>query len=315
MLLYPLLSFGVSHWLDNAPVQILALTLAYILGIYLIRGIAMAAAEGRTTILLIVAAASAVLYAAVTNPQQLLIAEIGWIAIVAAGIIVGRRALVEQSQFRLYLWGMAAVVLGGLLIWAPLWPAMIQFYRDSTGEVVTRVREMALGVGYTETAAEELAASMRGLLNTITKLLPTGTIMSIVAQYSVGFLWFLYRGVPSRAKVGELKPFTQWKVPFALTPVLIAAILAYQLGGTTISLGGLNVLAALSIFYCVGGLSLMENLLARLKLPLWIKVMFYIALTLSGLIGYFGAALLGFIDSFADWRKVSGGAINLNNSD
>jgi uncharacterized protein YybS (DUF2232 family) len=229
--------------------------------------------------------------------------------------VIGRLARVEQSQLRLYLWGLAVIVVGGLMMWAPEWPLIMRTLSDKAPDLASTAEEILTAAGYPEAVVAESIDRMRYLLDTAIRLIPTGTVMNIVAQYSVGCLWFLYRGVPANAAVGELRPFSLWKAPFGLTPVLIVAILGLQFGGETINLVAINVLATLSIFYCVTGLSFLEYFLKRLKMPLWLKVVLYIVFVLSGLIGYFGAALLGFIDSFADWRKVSRGAIDLNNSD
>ena len=84
-----------------------------------------------------------------------------------------------------------------------------------------------------------------------------------------------------------------------------------MVGGETITLVADNVLLAMSIYYCVGGLALLAHGLKRFKLPLFVKVMFYIMLTLSGVLGYIVIVLVGFIDSFADWRKVNEPPIEL----
>ncbi len=315
MVAFPLLNYGVPMWTSSLLLGTASITIGYFVGIYLIRGIAIAAAEGRVPLLMIMGVVIAVLGGAVSHPQQLLMMEANWGAIITSGIVIGRLSMVEQGQLRLYLWGLAVVVLGGLLMWAPQWPILMQSLSESTGEVAIRAKDMLVAAGYHEDMAEETVVNMRHVMDNVIKLIPTGTVMNIVAQFSVGFLWFLFRGVPNNAAVGELRPFSLWKAPFGLTPILIVAIVALQFGGETLSLIAINVLAALSLFFCVAGLAMVEYFMTHLKVPLWFKVLFYIVFALSGLIGYFGAALLGFIDSFADWRKVSKGAINLNNSD
>ena len=46
-------------------------------------------------------------------------------------------------------------------------------------------------------------------------------------------------------------------------------------------------------------------------MPAFVKVIFYIMLLLSGVLGYVAIVLVGFIDSFADWRKVNEPPIEL----
>jgi uncharacterized protein YybS (DUF2232 family) len=315
MVLFPVLNYGVPMWTPNLWLGTLSITIAYFLGIYLIRGIAIAVAEGRMLLIIVMGVVAAVLGGAVSHPQQLLMMEANLGAIVASGLVIGRLAMTESSQLRLYLWGLAVVIIGGMLMWAPQWPMIMQTFSDGVGEATVRAKEMLVAAGYHEDMAQEAVERIRHLMNNVAKLIPTGTVMNIVAQFSVGFLWFLYRGVPGNAAVGELRPFLLWKAPFGLTPIMIVGILGLQFGGETLNLAAINVLAALSIFYCVTGLALLQYFMARLKVPLWFKVLFYIVFALSGLIGYLGAVLLGFVDSFADWRKVSSGAIDLNNSD
>ncbi|MCP4684352.1 MAG: DUF2232 domain-containing protein [bacterium] len=315
MVAFPLLNYGVPMWTSNLLLGTASIALAYFLGIFVVRGVAIAAIEGRVRLLMVTAVVAAALGGAACHPQQLLMAEANFIALVAAGLIIGWRAKVEKSQLKLYLWGLMVALAGGLIMWGPQWPLLMQTFSDSLVEMSDQAKEIMVASGYHEDVAEEAAKRARSMMDIVIKLIPTGTVMNVVTQFSVGFLWLLYRGAPGSVAAGELRPFGLWKAPFGLTPVMIVGILAMQFGGETLNLMGINALAALSLFYCVTGLSLLEHFLSRLAVPLWFKVMFYIVFALSGLIGYFGAVLLGFVDSFADWRKVSAGPMNLNNSD
>jgi uncharacterized protein YybS (DUF2232 family) len=75
------------------------------------------------------------------------------------------------------------------------------------------------------------------------------------------------------------------------------------LGGESAKLVADNCILLLSITYAVGGLALMEFYMKRLGLSLLFRILFYIFLTLTWLIGFLVSAVLGFIDSFADWRR------------
>ena len=109
----------------------------------------------------------------------------------------------------------------------------------------------------------------------------------------------------------RLEPFSRWKVPFSVTPVFLVAAVGRLAGGDIITLVADNVLLVLSIYYCVGGLALLEYGLKRFKMPMFVKIVFYIMLTLSGVLGYVAIVLVGFVDSFADWRKVNESPIEL----
>jgi len=290
---------------------ILAVAAAFPLGIFLYRGIAGVALRRKTVTLVSVAVVSGI-FAAMTCPDDqrvMMLANLGMIVI--AAMVVGRQATIEQSQLKLYLLGLAVVVAGSLLMLAPFWSELLQRADQARVEAAESLRSYFSTLGYSQDVIETSLSQFDSMARGVTRLMPVATVMNLVTQYSIGFLWFLWRGVPDGATVGRLRPFNLWKMPFALTPVVIVTILVKLIGGEFLVLVADNLLAALSVFYCVTGLSLAEHFLSRIKLSLFTKVLFYVMLTFSGLIGYFGVVLLGLIDSFADWRKVSEGSEDL----
>ncbi|MFQ6008511.1 MAG: DUF2232 domain-containing protein, partial [Candidatus Zixiibacteriota bacterium] len=107
----------------------------------------------------------------------------------------------------------------------------------------------------------------------------------------------------ARSSVSRV-PFIYWKVPFGLTLPLIITILMRLLGGEQLKIIADNVLVILSVYYCIAGLAFMEYHLRKLHLSRLMKVLFYILLFLTQLAGFFIAVLIGFIDSYADWRQI-----------
>lgn len=85
---------------------------------------------------------------------------------------------------------------------------------------------------------------------------------------------------------------------------MIIVILMRLFGGELLKVIADNGLAILVVYYCVAGLALMEYYLRKLRVSRLMKTLFYIFLFLTQLAGFFVAALVGFVDSFADWRKV-----------
>ncbi|MBU0984329.1 MAG: DUF2232 domain-containing protein, partial [candidate division Zixibacteria bacterium] len=154
----------------------------------------------------------------------------------------------------------------------------------------------------------ELSVKDPQLLSTsmsVIRLVPMAEVMNPVLQFTIGFMWFLAGSSSSLTVCGSLRPFSRWKMPFAFIPVVIVVAVVRLTTLDPWALAADNVLATLSVFYCATGLSLVDHVLSRMKVGLGVKIAFYVLLTISGVLGYLMTALLGFIDSFADWRKVS----------
>jgi hypothetical protein len=308
---HPLL-LAIAFRAETLLVSVPALAAAYVVGTYVTVSLARSVAEQRIGPVGAAAVLAAAIGAGICPTEQVFIMVMTWAAITASGVVVGYRARQETSRLRLYLWGLATVVVGALVVNVPQWSAMLHASAEATTRILADLQTSLTTAGYNAQESQDFLARAKRVLDVTTRVLPAATIMNVVAQFSIGFLWFLGRRVSSNVVCGRLLPFAYWKLPFGLTPVVVAAILARLLGNDTLKLVSDNILLSLSIFYCVAGLSLTDWLLGRLRMTIGLKVLFYIMLTLTGLIGYFVAVLLGFIDSFADWRKLSSPeAINL----
>jgi len=86
--------------------------------------------------------------------------------------------------------------------------------------------------------------------------------------------------------------------------LLGVVLLARLLFNEEVRLVADNLLFMLSFIYAVGGLSLIEHLLRKLKLPLLVKILFYFGLLLMQLPGLIVACLAGLFDSYFDFRRV-----------
>jgi len=85
-----------------------------------------------------------------------------------------------------------------------------------------------------------------------------------------------------------------------------------MLGGTAAVIVD-NLLLLLSVFYCVTGLALIEFWFRRLRLPGLLRIVMYLLLLPAGFFGYLTLALVGFVDSFFDWRHRESAQESLNN--
>lgn len=301
---FPLVNFSLGMGRVWFIVSLTGAGLGYVLAVYLYRGVPGLVSRGRW-LLLATAVVVGVTLAAVTVPQHARYMMFMTVAtVVGTGAVVGWRTSVEGNSLRLYLYGAVVVAAGAVAIWAPQWPLLMDGVRQMGPKLVEEFKSMS---GMTGLSADELALVETRTLtmtNFVSHLIPAGTVMTVVMQYSIGMVWFLSRDAAVSARPHlKLSPFTQWRVPFALTPVLVLFGLVRLVGGETGALIGDNVLAALSVYYCIGGLALVEHIWKKVGLATLLKVAFYILLTFTGLFGYLGMVLLGFLDSFFNWRK------------
>jgi hypothetical protein len=308
----PIALYGLPEWSGNLVLGSLGVIVAYLLGIYLYKAVAARALIGGLQIIIPVAGAAAVLAAQIGPPEMFLTSMIHCAIIPLAAGLVGYRARTDTRALRLYLLGAAVVTLGGIAMYAPIWSGFVEMARLALDSFLVDARRQLPVMGLSEVEIEEGLIMIERYWSGLIRIIPAMSVMSLITPYTVGFLWFMVRAYSPDTPPLRLEPFTRWKVPFWPMPVLIVLVLGRLLGGETLVLAADNLLFVLSIYYCVGGLALIQSLLDRLKLPLFVKVVFYIMMTLTGVLGYALIVILGFIDSFADWRKVSAPSIELD---
>lgn len=313
---FPLLNFGLATRADGILIPLMASLAGYWLGIFLYRSLADWAYLGRIRLLIGAAIGATILAGLVAPGIHSPVAMTYTATIAAAALVVGRTVQKENRLLRSFFLGALVIVLGGLIMYGPLWSIIMDQLRIVSMDNAESLRQSMLDLGYHEAAANEyreLAIKVSGIM---ARLVPAASILTLVAPYTLGFLWFLMRGLPAKTGNRKIAPVARWQVPFAFAPVMIVVIMGRLLGGELIVLAADNLLLALAICYGVGGLALIQHSLNRLQLPKGVKIAFYVALVLMGLtplglVGFMVAALVGFIDSFADWRKLSAGSIEL----
>ena len=129
-------------------------------------------------------------------------------------------------------------------------------------------------------------------------------------QFSLGFLIFSYLMGRRYSRKRLWIPFSNWRVPFAFTPLLAVVIIARLVGNEALQLVADNVLVILAVYYSIAGLALIEYYMSKLSLPPLLRISFYLMLFVTQFWSFMAAAvlfvtliLLGFVDGFADWRK------------
>ncbi len=150
----------------------------------------------------------------------------------------------------------------------------------------------------------EMGDNIDNIMSLLKRLVPSFIALYGVAQLLTGWLIlsFLFW------RFGEFFPnfgkFVYWKMPYYYI-YFVGLILLFRLLGTdAIQLVADNLILFMGFFYAVFGFSVFEYYLKKIRLTLFLRILFYIGFILLQLPGLILAALVGLIDSYFDFRKV-----------
>jgi uncharacterized protein YybS (DUF2232 family) len=264
--------------------------------------VARLALESQRMLLLISGGSALIIASLMTGLSGMWIVFMGIVIILAGGIMTGRLTVRQWSSSRIYILGALMVATLFTAQYGAVWPDLIAAAGTASETALTELERMMASFGYGEQQITDNSLAMRRMFDFVVGLMPAFTVLSSLLQFSLGFLlfgWWLGR---SRPELSLAMDFDYWRVPFGATPVLLLAIALHAVGGEALKLVGSNVLVILAVYYGVTGLALIEYYLKRLGLSLGMKIMFYLLLFLTQMVGFMMAAILGFLDSFFDWR-------------
>jgi uncharacterized protein YybS (DUF2232 family) len=304
MLLYSALQFG--HWgerMGGAAVFLLAV-ITYFLVIYLCYGIAQLAYSQRILSLWGGLTAALILPFLFFGYSEVWTLLTGWGMVLSAGVITGRLTLAGYKQGRIYIIAATAVTVFFALQSLPMWIEFMKSAPKIGDSFIRQSEQFLLGIGYSPEMIGENLAYTRKLFDVMVRLFPALTVLGVLLQFSTGYLVFVRRVGREAWPTARFAPFVDWQVPFGFTFLLIIMILVRFFGGEMLKMSADNVLVVMAVYYCIAGLALMEFYLRKLHLSRLMRVLFYILLFLTQLAGFFVAVLVGFIDSFADWRRI-----------
>lgn len=309
---YAALRMYSSPEADEFFVRFAAEFFAYGLAVVIVYGLASLAFEGAWLWLTVGIAAALAVGFGVSGGEDSLetVLTVGSVSI--AGIVLGAMVRRGVSPFRAYLVA-AAIMTAAVLVslignWSEMQTAM-------TGWRATLAKDFDASMnlsGYSADAQEGYRAAFKKAIDLVTRLMPASTLLSGIVQVSLGFLWFGLR-LRRLYQREVIDPFVLWKVPFALLPVVIVLACMRLLGNDTMRLIADNGFMIAAIFYCLAGLALVEFTIRRLNIGWFMKGLFYVMLFLTQIFGFLLVSLLGFIDSFADWRKIGAAKLALKN--
>ncbi|MFH1687520.1 MAG: DUF2232 domain-containing protein [bacterium] len=227
----------------------------------------------------------------------------GLSAVLAGGVIGGRLIALGWHPRKVYTWSVLAVVALTVIQLAPLWSAVQLYSGELIEETLQQFRQTAALWTTNSAEIEEAAGSYSRVMKVFIHLLPAMTVLSGVLQFTVGYLLLTRYVARSWPHLSIQMAFVRWRMPFALTPLVVAAVGARLTGHESAMMVADNVLVLLAVFYAACGMALIETYLRRLAIPKALKAIFWVLLALTHLIGFFVTGLLGFIDSFFDFRR------------
>ena len=280
-------------------------TMTYATTVFLFYGVARMAYLKKTWLLWGSAVAAIIvgyLLSGITGGWQLVT---GWSAILVSSALVGRLTLAGKNQQWVYLCGLGAVILFSVAQFAPIWQELMVATKQFLAAKFETIEQDALALGYGADSMRQNIDQALATIDGLIRLLPSMTVLGVAMQFSIGYLIFARQTGKDGNGIKGLAPFAMWKVPFGVTPVLILAMFMRLFGGEAITLAADNILLFLAVYYSVTGLALIEFYLRKFKFSGLMKVLFYVMLFFAQMIGFVVAALLGFVDSFVDWRKTN----------
>jgi hypothetical protein len=304
MFLFSIVSFGRFSSEQGSVLLALASIVSYFLAIYLYYGVARLALTHRNNLLWISGVLAVVAGYLLGGSSELWPLLTGWGMILFGGALSGRLIASGRKSGNVYLIAMIVVALFAILQLAPFWSFLMDRVREVTTGLLQEGQKSMIASGEGAKAVKGLVEDTQRMINVLIRLVPSMTVLAAVMQFSLGYLLFAYRLDPAVHPAGTLASFRRWKVPFWVMPALMVVILGRMFGPDNVKLAADNCIAFFCVFYCVCGLSLIEYYLSKYHFSRLMKVLFYIMLVFTQLIGFFAAALLGFVDSFADWRKI-----------
>ena len=307
---YALLAYGSLTLTDNLVVALLFAILAFLAAIGSYYAVMRATAMGARRPLIVVAILTTILAAVIAPAGSILKTVFDMLTIYTGGYLVGFLVSRRKGLGRSYIIGGIWILIACVIQYWDIWPTLIETMKQEGNKLVTWFEANPAFKSASKDMQDEMLSNMKTWVLMSARLSPASMIMLPITQLSIGYLWFLLRGVKDkRLSLNDIR-FTRWKAPWELSAPLIVATALRLLGGESLQLIADNAIMIMAIYYCVTGLALVSWFLKTLKMALWFRVMFFVFLIITGVLGFVLVSIAGFIDSFRDFRK--GLTIDLN---
>lgn len=305
-----LLAAGVAE--DEHPLLVLVVAPAmYFTAMYLYYGLTLLAFTRHRWGLWGSAVAAVIVSFLLLGSSHLWMLLFGWGMILVTAVLAGRLTWGGYRPQTVYSAAVVSLVVFGSALYMPIWLELLRGAPENVQTIVEAARQRLAETGESETRVQQVVEAFRQFVTVVFRLAPAAMLLAAVVQFSVGYLLFVKWMDRYRAGRPQYEPFHFWKMPYGFIPVVALVAGLRLIGGESAQIVADNALAFLAVFYCLTGLALMEFYLRKVQFSRFMKVLFYIFLALLplvypivGLIAGGVIALLGFADSFADWRRL-----------
>lgn len=195
--------------------------------------------------------------------------------------------------------------------------AGVMIYLYSQGAIILNQQMDQFGLTIGKMLTDPMAAQGHGAetiadvqdkvvytMTLVKRILPGILAVSGLAQLFIAFVlieWYFTRRDSFFPGFG---PFLFWKIPEPFLYLTGATLVTRLLASGFWQIAADNILFVLALIYAIGGLAMVEHALRRLRLPLLVKIIFYIGLLLMQVPGLIMTAVVGLFDSYFDFRRV-----------
>jgi uncharacterized protein YybS (DUF2232 family) len=227
----------------------------------------------------------------------------GWSAVLVSSILCGTLVARKIPLERVYAATLLALITFASIQLFPLWSKMILDAADVSQALMSDFSDTLALSGYSQEQIKNFTEQFQSIYAAFVRVLPSFSLMAAMIQFSIGF-WFFVRWLNRTGRENIIFPeFVNWKMPFVLTPFLVAAIMMRLLGSDLILLIADNLLLILAVFYAIAGIALIEFYMKKLRFAMFSRILVYLLFLLTHVLGFALLTLLGFMDSFFDWRR------------
>lgn len=253
----------------------------------------------RKHLLLGVATAGSLLISSVTFGPSLILTAV-WAKVVVSGTLYGKMLAAGIKPARGFI---AATVILALIVLTFFWMEKEIIYSE-----IDRFESLAAS---TLPPAENAPGTNDGMAHWLgqmvalfKRLLPSLLILSAMTQLFVAIVLLHIALRASGVFMPHFVDFIFWKMPFHFVYPVGAIILLRLTGTDNIKIIADNALLLLGTLYAVFGFSAMEYYLRKVRLSLFLKVLFYVGFLFLQVPGLILAAAVGLFDSYFDFRQV-----------
>ena len=303
MVLHSLVAYANRPFETNILFELLfgAVNFAVVLMMYY--GISRIAFAKQFLFLGIAAAISITAGALLTKDVPAVSMAAGWMTVLFSSLVCGVLASRQIALPKVFV-----IALGVLAVFAsvqlfPLWSKLFESAVELTNMMISDLSDTLLAAGYSEAKVQTMSEQFRVIYEGMLRILPAMSLMAAMFQFAIAFWLFVKWLSKSGAGYVKFPSFISWKIPFALTPVLLAAVSMRLLGNDLRVLVADNLILILAVVYSIGGLSLLEFFMKKFRFGTISRFLIYLLFFVTHVVGFAFLVLVGFIDSFFDWRR------------